>query len=130
MKYLKLFNESNGTFNKLDMLKKDILDCFADLTDNNFEVITLDGDIMSTIMITKVELFQEEDVKETLLFAIPYLIGECGIFLENITIFYININNNINEYRHVVFDNLEDMYDWFNMYFFQKSVKINIKYTI
>ena len=71
MRYLKLFE---------DYSSDQILDCFMDLVDNDFEVVVQTHQIFiekNSDVVAKP--FKFDDVKETLLFAIPYLDDEYGI---------------------------------------------------
>ena len=76
MKYLKLFENYENTYND------DILYCFQDLIDNGFEV----NCSRRYIQIFKENRFYVDDVKEVLLFALPYMKSEFGIKVEKIDI--------------------------------------------
>ena len=91
LKYLRLFES--------DVSKEEILDCFADLTDIGFVVNIRwsEGlcivDIINDVRLPEgdVKFFHFEDIEETLLFAMPYLISNGMRFLE-ITVVYFEFN--------------------------------------
>ena len=133
MKHLKKFNESKDedVFYKLDMINKDIFDCFQELTDINFEIQHLMG---SNIIIEKdlhtTGSFYPEDVEETILFAIPYLVSEHGLHIENISINYV-IYDEIIKYTQKNFTCLKDMIYFIDQFKKERRlIRINIYYKI
>lgn len=84
-------------FGKKNVLGKvptiqDIKDCFTDLADLDFNVL-VDANV-TYISIRKRNKFKYEEVKECLLFAIPYLQDEYGMRLSGGSIDYV-LNNEL-----------------------------------
>lgn len=95
MKYIKLYE--NDMWLKMDpsehkiITDQDIKDCFYDLIDNKFKVSVrfftmstiryINGKyyIFSSLTIEKPPTFKLNDIKETLLFAVPYLCEKYGL---------------------------------------------------
>ena len=97
MKYMKLYENYENTSND------DILNCFQDLIDDRFDV----NCSTRYLYITRDGGFTIDDVKETLLFAIPYMKSEYGINVESIwvgadlcgaTLYDNKTFNNFNEF--------------------------------
>ena len=78
MRYLKLYE-------KFNMTEQDIRDCFQDLEDAGFNII-IEKEENYIFILNDFRSFDIDDIRETLLFAIPYMESEFGLVVNEIKV--------------------------------------------